>query len=83
MTKGWTVAVRRRPWGSNHELWDCAIPSAEAAEKAIRRVCRLNGVMLITARTRLTADEVALLGLQDGQIRKRPARVDQAEPVDG
>ena len=39
MTKGWTVAVRRRPWGSNHELWDCAIPSAEAAEKAIRRVC--------------------------------------------
>ena len=81
MTKGWTVAVRRRPWGSKHELWDCAIPSAEAAEKAIRRVCEAARVVLITARTPLTANEVELLGLRDGQMRKRPAG--ETQPGDG
>jgi hypothetical protein len=72
MPKGWIVAVRRRPWGSRRELWDCAIPSAKAAENAVRRICEPGGVVLITARTPLTAAEVGLLGLQDQQIQKRP-----------
>ena len=62
---------RPRPRSTEGELWDCAIPDAEAAEKAVRRTCDPAGVLLITARTRLTAHEVEELGLQDGQIRKR------------
>ena len=67
--------MRRRPRlrSTEGELWDCAIPSAEAAEKAVRRACELEGVILITARTQLTSVEVHELGLQDGQIRKRPS----------
>ena len=72
MPKGWIVAVRRRPRGSRRELWDCAIPSAKAAEKAVRRTCELADVVMITAHTPLTAAEVGLLGLQDRQIQKRP-----------
>ena len=85
MPKGWTVAVRRRPRSrsTEGELWDCAIPSAEAAEKAVRKACDPQGVILITARTQLTAHEVDELGLHDGQIRKRPALRAEALPVDG
>ena len=73
---------RRRPRNTEGELWDCAIPSAEAAEKAVRKACDPQGVILITARTRLTAEEIRLLGLQDGQIRKRPGHGDETQPVD-
>ena len=72
MTKGWIVAVRRRPRNSEGEMWDCAIPLALDAEKAVRHACDQEGVILITARTQLTVEEVAALGLQDDQIRKRP-----------
>ena len=74
MTKGWTVAVRRRPRprSAEPEMWDCAIPIAWDAERAVRQAWGLEGVSLITARQQLTVEEVAALGLQDGQIRKRP-----------
>ena len=75
MTKGWTVAVRRRPRprSAEPEMWDCAIPLAWDAERAVRQACGLEGVTVITARTRLTVEEVAALGLQGGPVRKRPA----------
>ena len=61
------------PRSTEGELWNCAIPDAADAEKAVRRTCDPVGVLLITARTRLAAHEVEELGLQDGQVRKRPA----------
>lgn len=74
MPKGWTVYVRRRPRSTAPEMWDCAIPNALLAEKAVRLACGAERGTPITARTQLSANEVALLGLEDGQIRKRPAR---------
>ena len=61
--------MRRRPRGTERELWDCAIPDAKAAEKAVRRACDPVGVIHITARSPLAAHEVGELGLQDGQKR--------------
>lgn len=71
MPKGWTVSVRRRPRRADLELWDCAIPEANAAEKAVRHACDQQREPLITARTRLTEFEVQELGLKAGQVRKR------------
>ena len=65
--------MRRRPWGSKRELWDCAIPGAEAAEVVVRATCEPEGVIHVTARTPLSAHEVEQIGLEEGQIRKRPA----------
>ena len=72
--------MRRRPWGTKRELWDCAIPGPEAAESAVRRRCKPAGVILITAHTALSAAEIGQLGLRDGQLRKRRAR--KARAVD-
>jgi hypothetical protein len=73
MLDGWTVFVRRRPRsGMENELWDCAISTAAAAERAVRRACNSDGTMRITARTRLTGTELRQLGLQSGEIRKPP-----------
>jgi hypothetical protein len=74
MPKGWTVIVRRRPRRTDLELWDCAIPNAQAAEKAVRNVCDSQREPLITAHTRLTEFEVHELGLKAGQVRKRPGQ---------
>jgi hypothetical protein len=82
MPKGWTVYVRRRRRGTTPEMWDCAIPDAQRAEKAVRHANDAERGTTITARTQLSANEVALLGLEDGQIRKRPAG-QRAQPVDG
>ena len=74
MPKGWTVTVRHRPRRTELEVWDCAISSAQAAEKAVRTACDPTREPLITARTRLTEFEVQELGLEAGQVRRRPAR---------
>ena len=74
MPKGWTVTVRHRPRRTDLEVWDCAIPSAAAAEKAVRNVCDPTREPLITARTQLTEFEVDERGLKAGQVRKRPVK---------
>ena len=63
--------MRRRDLVIERELWDCAIWSPMAAERAVRRVCRPAGPRAITALTPLTAIDVATLGLKDGEVRRR------------
>jgi hypothetical protein len=71
MPQGWIVVVRRRGRAIDREVWDCAIPNAISAEKAVRRVSEPVGPRAITAHTPLTAFQVQALGLKAGEIRRR------------
>jgi hypothetical protein len=71
LQQGWTVVVRRRHVAILRELWDCAIPSPTAAERAVRRVCEPAGPRAVTAYSPLTAYDVRRLGLKAGEVRRR------------
>jgi len=72
MPPGWTVVVRRRDLAIERELWDCAISNPTTAEKVVRRACgRPVGSRAITALNPLTASDVAMLGLKEGEVRRR------------
>ena len=71
MAGGWVVAVYRHGRGIHGgELWDCAIPNIAQAQIAVRQAC-LPDKVVTRADEQLSPDQVALLGLQDGQVRKR------------
>jgi hypothetical protein len=71
MSRGWTVVVRRGRLAIEREYWDCAIESAWAAERAVRNASGVRHPRGVTAYTRLTAPDIRLLGLKEGEVRKR------------
>jgi hypothetical protein len=71
MAGGWIVAAYRHGQGmQGRELWDCAIPGYADAQVAVRMAC-LPDKAVTRAEGHLSHGQVALLGLQVGQVRKR------------
>lgn len=71
MAGGWLVSLCREGRGiRDRELWYCAIENCAEAQLTVRHAS-MPGKVVMRVHDQLSSDQLAVLGLKVGQIRKQ------------